>query len=141
MDEKSIHQYSLRVHQAAALYTAARALPTVLHLPRRIDKRPDRIRVHASYLRIYLCLCLHFPCSPPQPQAAPPLRTHRLCLLHVGHHGVLMCCAIVGANSGLGADYLRRVIQAYVLAMPVAFVCVMVVRPLVGKLVAATVHL
>jgi len=52
----------------------------------------------------------------------------------------LMCCAIVGANSGLGADYLRRVIQAYVLAMPVAFVCVMVVRPLVGKLVAATVH-
>jgi len=53
----------------------------------------------------------------------------------------LMCCAIVGANSGLVADYLRRVIQAYVLAMPVAFVCVMVVRPLVGKLVAATVHL
>src|SRR5437016_5174736 len=68
MDEKWIHQYSLRVHQAAALYTAAWALPTVLHLPRRIDKRPDRIRLHASYLR----LCLHFPCSPPQPQAAPP---------------------------------------------------------------------
>jgi hypothetical protein len=53
----------------------------------------------------------------------------------------LMCCAIVGANSGLGADYLRRVVQAYAMAMPVAFVCVMVVRPLVGKLVAATVHL
>ncbi|CAB5658977.1 Protein of uncharacterised function (DUF2798) [Delftia tsuruhatensis] len=52
----------------------------------------------------------------------------------------LMCCAIVGANSGLGADYLRRVLQAYLLAMPVAFVCVMVVRPLVGKLVAATVQ-
>ena len=48
---------------------------------------------------------------------------------------------IVGANSGLGADYLRRVMQTYVLAMPVAFVCVMVVRPLVGRLVAATVHL
>lgn len=53
----------------------------------------------------------------------------------------LMCCAIVGANSGLGPDYLRRVVQAYALAMPVAFGCVMVVRPLVGKLVAATVHL
>lgn len=52
----------------------------------------------------------------------------------------LMCCAIVGASSGLGPDYLRRVIQAYALAMPVAFCCVMVVRPLVGKLVAATVH-
>jgi hypothetical protein len=33
------------------------------------------------------------------------------------------------------------VVQAYAMAMPVAFVCVMVVRPLVGKLVAATVHL
>lgn len=53
----------------------------------------------------------------------------------------LMCCAIVGASTGLGADYLRRVVQAYALAMPVAFVCVMVVRPVVGRLVAATVHL
>lgn len=53
----------------------------------------------------------------------------------------LMCCAIVGASTGLGSDYLLRVIRAYALAMPVAFVCVMVVRPLVGRLVAATVHL
>ncbi|MDR0203010.1 MAG: DUF2798 domain-containing protein [Delftia acidovorans] len=53
----------------------------------------------------------------------------------------LMCCVIVGANSGLGAEYLGRVIQAYALAMPVAFVCVMLVRPVVGRLVAATVHL
>lgn len=52
----------------------------------------------------------------------------------------LMCCVIVAANSGLQPDYLWRVGQAYLLAMPVAFVCVIVVRPLVGKLVAATVE-
>lgn len=52
----------------------------------------------------------------------------------------LMCCAIVGANSGLGTGYLWRVAQSYALAMPVAFICVMLVRPLVGRLVAATVH-
>lgn len=53
----------------------------------------------------------------------------------------LMCCAIVGSNSGVGPGYLQRVFSAYLLAMPVAFLCVMLVRPVVGKLVAATVHL
>lgn len=53
----------------------------------------------------------------------------------------LMSCVIVGAHSGIDAGYLQRVLKAYALAMPVAFSCVMVVRPLVGKLVAATVSL
>lgn len=52
----------------------------------------------------------------------------------------LMCCTIVAANSGLGAGYMQRVLQAYALAMPVAFCCVMLVRPVVARLVAATVH-
>lgn len=52
----------------------------------------------------------------------------------------LMCCTIVAANSGLGAGYLQRVMQAYALVMPVAFGCVMLVRPVVARLVAATVH-
>ena len=52
----------------------------------------------------------------------------------------LMCCTIVAANSGLSAGYLQRVLSAYALAMPVAFCCVMLVRPLVLKLVALTVH-
>lgn len=52
----------------------------------------------------------------------------------------LMCCTIVAANSGIDAGYPGRVLSAYALAMPVAFVCVVMVRPLVLKLVALTVH-
>ena len=52
----------------------------------------------------------------------------------------LMCCTIVAANTGFDAGYVRRVFSAYALAMPVAFFCVMMVRPLVLKLVALTVH-
>lgn len=52
----------------------------------------------------------------------------------------LMSCTIVAANSGFGSGYLQRVLNAYALAMPVAFCCVVVVRPLVVKLVAITVQ-
>ncbi len=52
----------------------------------------------------------------------------------------LMSCTIVGANSGFGAGYLQHVLGAYALAMPVAFCCVVLVRPLVVRLVVATVH-
>ncbi|RDI14236.1 Protein of uncharacterised function (DUF2798) [Comamonas testosteroni] len=52
----------------------------------------------------------------------------------------LMCCTIVAANTGFDTGYVRRVFSAYALAMPVAFFCVMMVRPLVLKLVALTVH-
>ncbi|QIL81101.1 DUF2798 domain-containing protein [Diaphorobacter sp. HDW4A] len=54
---------------------------------------------------------------------------------------LLMCAVIVGVNSGLGNGYLQRVLQTYLLAMPVAFFCVLGVRPVVMKLVAATVDL
>ncbi|PIA67828.1 hypothetical protein CDO35_15325 [Pseudomonas sediminis] len=40
-----------------------------------------------------------------------------------------------------GAGYLQAVLSAYSLAMPVAFVCVMLVRPIVLKLVSLTVRL
>ena len=52
---------------------------------------------------------------------------------------MLMCFVIVGANSGLSTGYLLRVLHAYALAMPVAFVCVLIVRPVVMKLVSLTV--
>ena len=51
-----------------------------------------------------------------------------------------MCCIIVAANGGLGAGYGWRVLKAYALAMPSAFACVVLVRPLVMRLVAATVQ-
>ncbi len=53
---------------------------------------------------------------------------------------LLMCCAIVAAHSGFGGDYWLRVGHAYAVAMPLAFFCVILVRPLVSRLVAITVH-
>lgn len=46
----------------------------------------------------------------------------------------LMCGVIVAANSGFPADYFARVIRAYIVAMPAAFVCVLIVRPVALKL-------
>ena len=56
-----------------------------------------------------------------------------------GIMAMLMCFVIVGAISGLSAGYQLRVLHAYALAMPVAFVCVLIVRPVVMKLVSLTV--
>lgn len=53
---------------------------------------------------------------------------------------LLMCLVITAANAGIDAGYAARVLAAYQLAMPVAFCCVLVVRPLVARLVALTVH-
>lgn len=57
-----------------------------------------------------------------------------------GIMALLMCGVIVGASTGLGGGYARRVLDAYLLAMPVAFGCVLLVRPVVARLVAATVQ-
>ncbi|WP_159911919.1 DUF2798 domain-containing protein [Pantoea sp. 18069] len=54
---------------------------------------------------------------------------------------LLMCAAIVGVQSGFGPGYWSSVMKAYGLAMPVAFCCVIAVRPFVMRLVALTVHL
>ena len=48
----------------------------------------------------------------------------------------LMSMVIVAASSGIEAGYSLRVIHSYTLAMPVAFVCVLIVRPIVVHLVA-----
>lgn len=53
----------------------------------------------------------------------------------------LMCCTIVAFQTGFDAGYPVRVLHAYVLAMPVAFCCVMVVRPFVLKIVSRLVEL
>lgn len=53
---------------------------------------------------------------------------------------LLMCFVITAAATGIDDQYLSKVLKAYQLAMPVAFACVLVVRPIVLKLVAWTVH-
>lgn len=52
----------------------------------------------------------------------------------------LMCLVITIAEFGIDAHYLQNVMNAYRVAMPSAFVCVMIVRPIVARLVAWTVH-
>lgn len=53
---------------------------------------------------------------------------------------LLMCTVITMANTGIDAGLPRRVGRAYVLAMPVAFACVLLVRPLVTRLVCLCVR-
>ena len=48
----------------------------------------------------------------------------------------LMSMVIVAASSGVEDGYSLRVIHSYALAMPVAFFCVLIVRPVVVHLVA-----
>jgi hypothetical protein len=52
----------------------------------------------------------------------------------------LMCLVITLAESGMGEHYMESVMNAYRVAMPSAFVCVLIVRPVVARLVAWTVH-
>jgi hypothetical protein len=52
----------------------------------------------------------------------------------------LMSLVITAANTGVGPGYLSATLKAYQLAMPVAFVCVMLVRPIVIWLVKVTVR-
>ncbi|QJD58367.1 DUF2798 domain-containing protein [Pseudomonas sp. gcc21] len=52
----------------------------------------------------------------------------------------LMCLVITAANAGIGEGYIGQVWQAYKLAMPSAFFCILAVRPLVIRLVECTVR-
>ncbi len=51
----------------------------------------------------------------------------------------LMSMVITGATYGLVEGYFMHVLKAYGLSMPIAFTCVLFVRPLVIRLVALTV--
>ena len=53
----------------------------------------------------------------------------------------LMSMVIVAANSGIHSGCIFQVLHAYALAMPVAFFCVLIVRPVVMHLVTALVHI
>ncbi|MBD8553203.1 DUF2798 domain-containing protein [Rhizobium sp. CFBP 8762] len=57
-----------------------------------------------------------------------------------GIMGLLMSSVIVAASSGIDASFPNRVIEAYVLAAPVAFFCVLLVRPVVARIVSLIVR-
>lgn len=52
----------------------------------------------------------------------------------------LMCLVITLAEFGLDRNYLAKVWKAYRVAMPAAFVCILIVRPLVARLVVWTIR-
>jgi hypothetical protein len=52
----------------------------------------------------------------------------------------LMCLVITLAEFGMSENYMKNVMNAYQVAMPSAFICVLIVRPMVARLVAWTVH-
>ena len=54
---------------------------------------------------------------------------------------LLMSSVIVALNTGVSDGYISRVLHSYVVAMPVAFCCVLLVRPLVAWLVSKTVEM
>lgn len=62
-------------------------------------------------------------------------------LLMAGIMAFLMSMVIVAANTGIQTGYVGRVLHAYRLAMPIAFVCVLAVRPLVMALVVRLVEM
>jgi hypothetical protein len=52
----------------------------------------------------------------------------------------LMSLVITVAEFGIDGHYMENVKNAYRVAMPAAFVCILIVRPIVARLVAWTVH-
>lgn len=52
----------------------------------------------------------------------------------------LMSLVITFAEFGIGPHYMENVMNAYQVAMPAAFFCILIVRPLVIRLVGLTVH-
>ncbi len=52
----------------------------------------------------------------------------------------LMSLIIVAASSGITDHYLNQVVHAYRIAMPAAFFCILVVRPIVIFMVKHTIR-
>lgn len=51
----------------------------------------------------------------------------------------LMSICLVLVNTGWQGDVIGRIFKSYIVAMPIAFISVMFVRPVVVKLIALTV--
>ena len=52
----------------------------------------------------------------------------------------MMCLVLTAINTVIDDHFMAKVLKAYVVAMPVAFTCVVFVRPLVQRLVAMSVE-
>lgn len=69
-----------------------------------------------------------------------PLTAYVFALYMATIMAFLMCLVITLAEFGFDDHYMKNVMSAYRVAMPAAFVCVLIVRPIVARLVAWTVR-
>ena len=83
----------------------------------------------------------------------PKDRVHAICCLELPYKfsslafafymatiiAFMMCLLLTAINTGVDTRFIQRVLSTYVIAMPVAFACVTLVRPLVLYLVSKTV--
>ncbi len=76
------------------------------------------------------------------PRARLPVRTapYIFALYMAIIMAFLMSLVITLAEFGLGPHYITNVMNAYQVAMPAAFFCILIVRPVVMRLVGLTVH-
>ncbi|WP_417510190.1 DUF2798 domain-containing protein [Methylophaga sp.] len=69
------------------------------------------------------------------------LTSYVFALYMAGIMAFLMCLIITGVNQGLSSHYISDALNAYKVAMPAAFICILIVRPFVAFLVKKTVHM
>ncbi|SFK05209.1 DUF2798 domain-containing protein [Methylophaga sulfidovorans] len=69
------------------------------------------------------------------------LTSYVFALYMAGIMAMLMCLIITGVNQGFSSHYISDAMNAYKIAMPAAFICILIVRPIVAFLVKKTVHM
>lgn len=69
-----------------------------------------------------------------------PLAPYVFALYMATVMSLLMCLVITIAEFGFTDRYVENVMNAYRVAMPAAFACILLVRPIVAKLVALSVR-
>jgi len=112
-----IAQFCFRVNQAGGCYREGRAFPRIRSMTTITSSRPKR------FTKL--------------PKAcAPVVFAFYMSAIMAG----LMCTVIVGVGTGWAPGLAVKVVEAYLLAMPTAFVCVLAVRPVVVRLVGRTVR-
>ncbi len=75
-----------------------------------------------------------------QPRKSRKLPKHFSAVAFAFFMSSIMALLMCTVSGGVAGDFAWRVGKAYMLAMPVAFCCVLLVRPLVVRLVALTVQ-
>ncbi|TCM55700.1 uncharacterized protein DUF2798 [Rhizobium sp. PP-F2F-G48] len=74
------------------------------------------------------------PKAGPRAGLSPTLTPYVFAFFMAGIMAFIMCWIIVAANSGIDGGLPRRVLAAYAIAMPAAFVSVLLVRPIALRL-------